>query len=229
MTFEEFSELSGQGSRKVEFDVLKADIVCLGELPDFTDFDPTRETLTMLKLIYGLKDAPSAWRKKLHQVFIQWMSCRPLRSEPELYCVHRKDNVVCEDIHRRAQQHVVEQQEVGVRDADTQAYEEGNLSVCSVSASMTSKVARGERLPSRCLSISTRLSASARQLTRRSCTQAFNTSIVPVLCIHTSTFTSTASPPSMQVRSPDNRRRPNAVWSFMMRTDLSSAPSHGRR
>ena len=78
LTFEELSALSGQDIRKVEFDVPKADIDCLRQLPDFKDFDPVKETLTMLKPIYGLKDAPRAWRKKLHQVLVQWLSCRQL-------------------------------------------------------------------------------------------------------------------------------------------------------
>ena len=44
----------------------------------------------MIKPIYGLKDAPRAWRKKLHQVLIGQLSCRQLYAEPELYCAHGK-------------------------------------------------------------------------------------------------------------------------------------------
>ena len=67
----------------------------------------------MLKPIYGLKDAPRAWRKKLHQVLIQWMSCRQLYSEPELYCVHRdnKQDTVGNTI-TKAKEHSDEQAEV---------------------------------------------------------------------------------------------------------------------
>lgn len=127
MTFEEFSELSGQEVRKVELDVPKADLPCLRELPDFRDFNPDLEALTILKSIYGLKDALRAWRKKLHQAPIQWMSCRQLHSEPEHYCVHKEDGVVKQDVLKQAQQHVAEQQEFGVREVQPQAYVEGNL------------------------------------------------------------------------------------------------------
>ena len=76
MVFEEFSAFSGQDIRKVEFDLPKVDIECLRQLFDFNDFDLVNEALTMLTPIYGLKDAPRAWRTKLHQVFVQWLSCR---------------------------------------------------------------------------------------------------------------------------------------------------------
>lgn len=42
MIFEEFSALSGQDVRKVEFDVPRADFQCLRELFDFKDFDPIK-------------------------------------------------------------------------------------------------------------------------------------------------------------------------------------------
>ena len=77
----------------------------------------------MLKPIYGLKDAPRAWRTKLHQVLIQWLSCRQLYSGPELYCVHRDDDVKGGNVHERAQQHNEKQREIGnVRNTKTQAH-----------------------------------------------------------------------------------------------------------
>ena len=91
LTFEELSALTAQQIRKVEFDVPKADLECLRQLPDFKDFDPKYEALIMLAPIYGLKDAPRAWRTKLHEALTAWMSCRQLYSELELYCVHRSD------------------------------------------------------------------------------------------------------------------------------------------
>ena len=127
MTFEELSALSGQDIRKVEFDVPKADIECLRQMLDFKDFDPKYETLTMLKPIYGLKDAPRAWRKKFLQVLMQWMSCRQLYTEPELYCVHREDLVIETDILIRAKEHNEEQQETGIRHTEPQAFKKGNL------------------------------------------------------------------------------------------------------
>ena len=86
MTFAEFSALTGTELREVQFDVPKADLVCLRQIRGFEDFNPGVETLIMLKHIYGLDGAPRAWRKKVHQALIQWMPCRQLHSEPELYC-----------------------------------------------------------------------------------------------------------------------------------------------
>ena len=90
MAFEEFSALSGQDIRKIEFDVPKVDIECFSQLFDFKYFDPVNEALAMLKPMYGLKDAPRAWRKTLHQVFVQWRSCRQFYIDPEFYCFHMK-------------------------------------------------------------------------------------------------------------------------------------------
>lgn len=125
--FDEFSELSGQEVSKIEFDVPRADLDCFEQLPDFKDFDPAREKLTMLKPMYGLKDAPRAWRTQLHQVLIQWMFCRQLYSEPELYCVHSRDYGENADIYKQAQEDVAEQHEIGIRNVEPQVYIDGNL------------------------------------------------------------------------------------------------------
>ena len=70
----------------------------------------------MIKPIYGLKDAPRAWRKKLHQVLIDWQSSRQLLAEPELYCTHlpnksRIQNPTKLNTIERASEHVAEQAE----------------------------------------------------------------------------------------------------------------------
>ena len=117
MTFEESSALSGQDVRKAELDVSKADIECVRQLLDFRDFDPVKESLTMLKPIYWLKDAPRAWRKKLHQVLVQWLPCRHMYiyiyiyAEPEFYCFHRKYVAEGPDIIIRAKEHDEEQRD----------------------------------------------------------------------------------------------------------------------
>ena len=128
MAFEEFSALSGQDIRKVEFDVPKADVYCLRALFDFNDLDPVEETLVMLKPIYGLKDAPRAWRKTLHQVLVPWMSCRQLYAGPGLYCVHKDDARCRENIYQRAQEHNEEQQAIcNYRKVGRQAHVKGIL------------------------------------------------------------------------------------------------------
>ena len=127
MAFEEFSALAGQDVRKVEFDVPKADLECLRQVPDLKGFDPQKASLFMLKTTHGLKDAPRAWRKHLHQVLIRCMSRRPFHSELDFYCVHRKDEVEQQNIYKRAQEHHEEQLEKGnFRNTMPQAYVPGN-------------------------------------------------------------------------------------------------------
>ena len=92
LAFEDFSVLTGQPIRKVELDVPKVGFDCLRQLPDFNDFDPKYETLTMLRPIYGLEDAPRVWMKTLHEVLAGWMSYRQLYNEFELYCIHKEED-----------------------------------------------------------------------------------------------------------------------------------------
>ena len=91
----------------------KVDIQRLRQLPDVKDYDPAKEALTMLKPIYGFKDAPRAWRKTFHQVFVQWLSCRRFCIEPVLYCVYKKDLAIEPNIRVRAKEHNEERQESG--------------------------------------------------------------------------------------------------------------------
>ena len=87
MTFEQIAQLTGAPLREVEFDLAPEDVQLLHKLPGWSDFDPARETIRMLKPVYGLKDAPRAWRKRLHQVLASWGACQ-LLAEPELYALH---------------------------------------------------------------------------------------------------------------------------------------------
>ena len=88
LTFEEIARLTGTPLREVEFDLSPEDVDLIRRLPGYADFDPVRETLRMLKPIYGLKDAPRAWRKRLHQVLSEW-GAKQLFAEPELYALHQ--------------------------------------------------------------------------------------------------------------------------------------------
>ena len=65
MTFEELSQLTGEPLREVQFELDAEDVAIVRSIPGFKDFDPVSEVLAMTKAIYGLKDAPRAWRKKL--------------------------------------------------------------------------------------------------------------------------------------------------------------------
>ena len=79
---------TGTPLRAVEFDLHSRDIPILRKLEGFEDFDPRTETLRMIKPIYGLKDAPRAWRQKLHQVLSSF-GLKQLIAEAEVYVQHR--------------------------------------------------------------------------------------------------------------------------------------------
>ena len=87
MTFEELSRITGEPLRQVQFELTPEDALLLRKIPGFEGFDPNTEVLTMIKAIYGLKDAPRAWRKKLHEVLT---SCGmyPTISDPQVYLAH---------------------------------------------------------------------------------------------------------------------------------------------
>ena len=84
MTFKELRALTGLELREVQFDIPPRDTDILRQVKGFEDYDPGRETLNMTKPIYGLKDAPRAWRQKLHQVLMAWEGAQQLYAEPVL-------------------------------------------------------------------------------------------------------------------------------------------------
>ena len=72
LNWEQLAELTGESIREVQFELTRPeDIALLRQLPGLTDFDPSSEVLQMTKAIYGLKDAPRAWRKRLHQILVE--------------------------------------------------------------------------------------------------------------------------------------------------------------
>lgn len=152
MRFEEFSALSCQDISRVQVDVLKADVGCLRQLFDFRDFDHAKETLVMLKPIYGLNDAPRAWGMKLDQVLNQWLSRRQFHFGPGLHCVHRQDEVEKEHMHARAQQNTM-RSDTGQAISETHSRMltyQVIFSVCSVSTWMILRVRRVRRQLSHC-------------------------------------------------------------------------------
>ena len=85
LNWEQLAELTGESIREVQFELTRPeDIALLRQLPGLADVDPASEVLQMTKAIYGLKDAPRAWRKRLHQILVE-AGMRQLKSEMELY------------------------------------------------------------------------------------------------------------------------------------------------
>ena len=87
LTFEEMSKLTGSEVRTAAFSVPKTSEYLIKLLPGFEAYDSSVHEIIMLKPIYGLKDAPRAWRQKLHQV-LTGLHGRSLASDPSLYTWH---------------------------------------------------------------------------------------------------------------------------------------------
>lgn len=87
LTFEELSQLTGEPLRRVQVELSEQDVAVVRTVPGFEGFDLSEEMVLMIKAVYGLKDAPRAWRKKLHQILVQF-SMRELLADPQLYVMH---------------------------------------------------------------------------------------------------------------------------------------------
>ena len=72
MTFQELADFAGDTLCEVQFDLDTMSLELLKSLPGFKDFDPATETLSMVKPIYGLKDAPRAWQQKLNSILLSF-------------------------------------------------------------------------------------------------------------------------------------------------------------
>ena len=88
LTFEQYARLTGNPLRKVQLELKSPeDIALFRTLPGWSDFDPKTEVISLLKPVYGLKDAPRAWRLRLHEVLREY-SLNSLLAEPEIYVGH---------------------------------------------------------------------------------------------------------------------------------------------
>ncbi len=86
MTFQELLEALIP-VRTVQFKLAPADVTMLRIFPGFEEFDPKTEVLDMLQAIYGMKDAPRAWKKKLHLVLLEF-GFQPIYTDQELCVLH---------------------------------------------------------------------------------------------------------------------------------------------
>ena len=68
LTFSQLAEMQGTQEREVCFEPPKGSEPLFQELPGMESFNPAFEVLRMLKAIYGLKDAPRAWKLQLERV-----------------------------------------------------------------------------------------------------------------------------------------------------------------
>lgn len=93
MTFKELAELTGTPIRRVCFDVPMKFIEAFRKLPGMQHYDPKIHTLLMIRPIYGLKDAPRAWRTKLHRTLLR-LGARNLHCDSSVYVVYQGSQLI---------------------------------------------------------------------------------------------------------------------------------------
>ena len=95
MTFAEIAKLTGLPLRMVQLELTKEDSMVLRMLGGkWGPFDPMTQMLNMVKPVYGLKDAPKAWRLKLRQLLFK-CGVQELANDPQVYLKHASGYIVC--------------------------------------------------------------------------------------------------------------------------------------
>ena len=84
LTFQELSELTGEKLRRAAFTPPSGYSSFIRELPDCAHYSESAHELEMLKAVYGLKDAPRAWRKRLH-IALTELHAEQLRTDANIY------------------------------------------------------------------------------------------------------------------------------------------------
>ena len=70
MSFSDMAKDSGGVAREVSFVPPIGSEMYFKELPKMRSYDPLTHVLRLLKPVYGLKDAPAAWKKQLNRVLL---------------------------------------------------------------------------------------------------------------------------------------------------------------
>ena len=89
LSFAELSKLTGEPERVVSFKPPKNYESFFRELPGLSALNFDTHTLRMKKCVYGLKDAPRAWRKRLDQVLVGH-GLKALAVDAAVYSSHDK-------------------------------------------------------------------------------------------------------------------------------------------
>ena len=90
LTFAQLAELTGEKVRRAAFLPPVGYESFVAELPNCQHFCKLKHELEMLKAIYGLKDAPRAWRKRLHLALVK-LRAEQLRTDTNVYIWRASD------------------------------------------------------------------------------------------------------------------------------------------
>jgi hypothetical protein len=91
LTFRELSSLTGESLRRVSFTPPPHYGDFIRELPGCSQYVESEHELEMDKPVYGLKDAPRAWRKRLH-LAMQQLQAESLSTDAAVYIWRTPDN-----------------------------------------------------------------------------------------------------------------------------------------
>ena len=92
LTFEELGKLENLPPRQVAFDPPRGSDDLIRNI--WKDYDRRVHTLVMRKAVYGLKDAPRAWRMRLDQA-LRALGGMPTPVDPSLYVWFEQSELVC--------------------------------------------------------------------------------------------------------------------------------------
>ena len=84
MTFEEIAQITGEPVRQVQISPPKGSWPFLQAFPCMKGCGESTHVLGLAKPVYGLKDAPRAWRIKL-DIILKQLSAQPMKCDPSLY------------------------------------------------------------------------------------------------------------------------------------------------
>ena len=87
LTFDELSRLTGEKVRRAGFHPPRGYESFVKELPGMEAYDRNVHELLMTKPVYGMKDAPRAWRIRLHQALTS-LHYMPLKTDKALYYLY---------------------------------------------------------------------------------------------------------------------------------------------
>jgi hypothetical protein len=89
LTFAELARITGTAQRRASFIPPKGHDIYIRELVGFENFNSEEWELEMVRAIYGLKDAPRAWRITLHRVMLELGAKARVHMEIALANQHR--------------------------------------------------------------------------------------------------------------------------------------------
>ena len=92
LTFEKMAELTGEPLRTVCIKMPPETADLLRTFPQFKSFDPYRQALKLIKPVYGLKDAPRAWRLMLDIVLTQ-LNGKKMIVDRQIYMWHGNERL----------------------------------------------------------------------------------------------------------------------------------------